>query len=220
MWMFSQNLTLERLLMHILAALVIVFLVLPLHECAHGWVAGKLGDRTAEFSGGMTLNPLEHFDILGAVGLLIFGYGWAKPVPVDPSNFKKPRRDMALVALAGPVSNVLAAIAGGLILNCLSAIVGVPVALKINMFVNTFVRLNVSLAVFNLIPLPALDGFRILEGILSPKMLEKYYEKRHIIILITFVLLFIGVFNLPLNILENFLFSFIIRLINIPFLIF
>ena len=117
MWLFTPGLTLMDLVMRLFAILMVVFLILPLHECAHGWVAYRLGDNTAKVTGRLTLNPLVHFDPLGAIGVLLFSFGWARPVPVDASNFRKPRRDMALVAAAGPLSNLLAAIIGGLIVN-------------------------------------------------------------------------------------------------------
>lgn len=117
MWFLQPNLSFLDVIARIVAVLTIIFLILPLHECAHGWMAYKLGDDTAKRSGRMTLNPLAHFDPIGALSILLFNFGWAKPVPVDPRNFKNPRKDNALTALAGPISNLLAAIAGGLILN-------------------------------------------------------------------------------------------------------
>ena len=104
-------------IVYIISSLMVIFLVMPLHEWAHGFVAYRLGDRTAKLQGRLTLNPLAHIDYIGAAMILLIGFGWAKPVPVDPRYFKKPKRDMALTALAGPVSNLLAAIVSGLIFN-------------------------------------------------------------------------------------------------------
>ena len=112
MWFLQPSMTIPGVIMTILSMLMIIFLVLPLHECAHGWVASKLGDTTARFSGRLTLNPLSHIDPFGAVALLLFGFGWAKPVPINPRNFKNPKAGMAITALAGPVSNLLAAFVG------------------------------------------------------------------------------------------------------------
>lgn len=96
------------ILMQIVAVLFVIFCILPLHEFAHGWVAYKLGDNTAKYQGRLTFNPIASVDPLGALFLLLFGFGWAKPVPVNPNNFKNPKRGMAITALAGPVSNLLA----------------------------------------------------------------------------------------------------------------
>ena len=109
-------------IVYIISSLMVIFLVMPLHEWAHGFVAYKLGDRTAKLQGRLTLNPLAHVDYIGAAMILLIGFGWAKPVPVDPRYFKKPKRDMALTALAGPVSNLLAAIVSGLIFNIIMTI--------------------------------------------------------------------------------------------------
>ena len=107
MWFLQSTLTFREVLMRLLASVVIIFTVLPLHEYAHGWVAYKLGDNTAKYSGRLTLNPIEHIDPLGALGILLFGFGWAKPVPIDSRNFKNPKSGMALTALAGPASNII-----------------------------------------------------------------------------------------------------------------
>ena len=107
--------SLESILMQILATLFVIFCILPLHEYAHGWMAERLGDHTARYAGRLTLNPLASLDPIGALFLLLFGFGWAKPVPVDTRNFKKPKRDMALTALAGPVSNLLASLVGAIL---------------------------------------------------------------------------------------------------------
>ena len=118
----SQNLDFFQVLMYIFSVLMIIFLVNPLHECAHGFVAYKLGDRTAKNMGRLTLNPLAHLDYMGAVTMLLVGFGWAKPVPINPRNFKNPKVGMSITALAGPVSNFLAAILGGLIYNAICTV--------------------------------------------------------------------------------------------------
>ena len=104
-----------NVIVYILSTLLTIFLVLPLHECAHGFIAHKLGDDTAKREGRLTLNPLVHIDYIGAALMLLVGFGWAKPVPVNSRYFKDPKKGMALTALAGPVSNLLAAIVAGLI---------------------------------------------------------------------------------------------------------
>lgn len=156
-------------------ALPLIFAI-TLHEVAHGFVASLLGDQTAKLSGRLTINPVKHIDPIGTilipfVMLLVsnFIFGWAKPVPVDPRNLRNPRRDMAFVALAGPVSNLLMALFWGLVarLGILadqggSSWSGVPLVYM----GGAGITINVVLAVLNLIPLPPLDGGKILEAVL------------------------------------------------------
>jgi Zn-dependent protease len=152
----------------------IVFLILAfasaviVHEVSHGWVADRLGDPTARLSGRLTLNPIPHIDIYGTiiVPLLLFFFhspfifGWAKPVPIDPYNLKNPRKDTALISLAGPASNLLMAGIAAILIAVF------PASFNILIF---FVTFNVALAVFNLIPIHPLDGGKILIGILPDK---------------------------------------------------
>lgn len=220
MWLFSPGLTLVDVTMRIFAVMIIVFLILPLHECAHGWVAYKLGDRTAKCMGRLTLNPFVHFDPLGAIGILLFSFGWAKPVPVDASNFQKPRRDMAITAAAGPLSNILAAILGGLIVNFLLIFELGIAKLWIETFFAYYIMLNIGIAVFNLIPLAPLDGFRIAEAFIPQKYLVSYYRHYHLITLSVFLLLLLGVLSIPLMFAENFLYNFVMWLTALPFVAF
>lgn len=148
-----------------------VLLILPLHELAHGLAAHKLGDPTAKSLGRLTLNPLKHLDPIGALCLIFFRFGWAKPIPVNTRNLKKPKRDMALVALAGPLMNLLLAFFSALLwlgLRLLIYSVGAAGTFYTNLlfvicdFIYIFHYLNLGIAVFNLIPVPPLDGSRIL----------------------------------------------------------
>lgn len=165
-----------------------------LHEYAHGWVAAKCGDSTAKLQGRLTINPLAHIDPLGTVILPVmcllmgsFLFGWAKPVPVDPRNMRQPRRDMALVAAAGPGMNLLLAVAGALLLAVLltiepslslrgseeadaaSSTLATMVFRPLAVMALYSVMINVFLALFNLLPIPPLDGGRILTAMLPPK---------------------------------------------------
>lgn len=145
-----------------------------IHEVSHGLVAERLGDPTARLMGRLTLNPIPHIDILGSIVLPLtllllrspFLFGWAKPVPVDPYNLQHPKRDMALISLAGPLSNILLAIILSIFLRIL-----VSVFPNTNIFSLFFylIEFNVALAVFNLIPINPLDGGKILTGILPAK---------------------------------------------------
>ncbi len=172
------ELTFAGAVMEILAVTVVIMLILPLHELAHGFVAYKLGDNTAKNMGRLTLNPLYHINYVGALCLLLVGFGWAEPVPVNPRNLKNPKRDMALVALAGPMANLLAALVGYLLSNLLVVLVPLEQMdsqwfMMALIFFEYFCSVNVGLAVFNLIPLPPLDGSKILGAFLP----ERTYVK-------------------------------------------
>jgi Zn-dependent protease len=144
-----------------------ILLAITVHEYAHGWVAWRRGDSTAKNSGRLTFNPVAHFDILGFLMMMIGPFGWAKPVPVNPYHLDNPRRDMVYVSLAGPAINIIIALIAGYsfrVLNYYNA--------GINEYVFDFLRmsvnLNLGLSFFNLLPVPPLDGSKILMGILPP----------------------------------------------------
>jgi Zn-dependent protease len=147
--------SLQRLVLMVPALLLAV----TIHEVAHGWVADRLGDRTARMLGRLTLNPLPHIDPFGAVAFVLAGFGWAKPVPVNVRNLRHPRRDMALVALAGPLSNFLLAFVGLVAFQVVARTVTEPFfALPLAGILRYVYVFNLGLAIFNLIPLPPLDG--------------------------------------------------------------
>lgn len=167
------------------------------HEYMHAWVAKKLGDYTATVEGRLTLNPLAHIDPFGLILMVIAHFGWMVPVPVNEYNFKKPVRDMALVAIAGPLSNLAMALIGAALIKFillisntpsaslqlfLSGLTGAsPLLVIISLILYFFVQVNVILAVFNLLPIPPLDGYRVVRAFLPSnlrsywEMLEKYY---------------------------------------------
>jgi len=159
-------------LIDLLIGIPCVLLALTFHELAHGFIAYKLGDPTAKVMGRLTLNPIKHIDPLGAISMIFFKFGWAKPVPIDTRYFKKPRRDIALTALAGPLTNLLLALIGAFIYSLSliflkdivfeSANFLYYVCTAYSMLMVNFIWLNIALALFNLIPLPPLDGSRIL----------------------------------------------------------
>lgn len=214
----------EAILMQIVATLFVIFCILPLHEYAHGWMAERLGDHTARAAGRLTLNPIASLDPFGALFLLLFGIGWAKPVPVNPWNFKKPKRDMAITALAGPLSNLLAALVGAIIYYALllTVLPNAPVAvfLGVDSFFNVYIVINVVLAVFNLLPVPPLGGSRIVSAFLSDRAMAAYYRYQNVLVMLLFLLLFSGVLDRPLNIAQNAALDGILWLAGLPFQLF
>lgn len=165
-------------IVELLICVPIVLIALTFHECAHGFVAYKLGDPTAKAMGRLTLNPLRHMDWLGAACMLVFHFGWAKAVPIDPRYFKNRKVGMAISALAGPLSNLLLAFFGCFLYaltfhflggHAFSSEFSYNLASAWVTFVYYFAWLNISLAIFNLIPLPPLDGSRIFSVFLPEK---------------------------------------------------
>lgn len=209
-------------LSQVLAILLIVFLVLPFHEWAHAFTASKLGDTSIKYRGRLTLNPLAHVDPFGALALLLFGFGWAKPVPIDARNFKNPKLGMALVALMGPVANIVAAIAGGLIFQAIATFApnffsGNGFGYYVYLFLSFYVQVNVSLAVFNLLPIPPLDGSKILFVFLPDKAVVWFYRYQQFISIILIALLWTGVLRIPLNFLSQHVLNFVNWISALPF---
>jgi len=149
---------------------------LTMHELAHGYVAWRLGDPTAKNEGRLTLNPLKHLDPLGVLAFIIMKIGWAKPVPVDPRYFRNPQRDMLLVALAGPGSNVLLAVASAALAHLFVNLGFLPFFFlqPLVAMLAASVWINIMLAVFNCIPIPPLDGSKVLMGLLPPAAARSY----------------------------------------------
>ncbi len=202
----------------VLSILFVIFCILPLHEFAHGWVANKLGDPTAKLEGRLTMNPLASVDPMGALALLLFGFGWAKPVPVDPRYFKKPKRDMAITALAGPVSNLLAALVGAFIVAVIQAFAPYNgITMFFFQLFYYYVLVNITLAVFNLIPIPPLDGSRIIAAFLSDRALATYYRYQNIFVMILFFAMLTGALSGPLYTVQSFFGNIIFTIARFPF---
>ncbi len=167
----------NQIVSYALSALA-VLLILTIHEYSHAYAAYKLGDNTARNLGRLTLNPIKHLDPFGALCMVLFKFGWAKPVPINPRNFKNPKRGFAITALAGPLSNIIAAFFSALVYLLLAAMFGrmtfgsnfaYQLALNLCSFVAIFHQINIGIGIFNLIPIPPLDGSRILNVVLPPK---------------------------------------------------
>ena len=196
-------------MLQLLASIVVVFIALPLHECAHGFVAKKLGDPTASNMGRLTLNPLAHFDPIGTTALILVGFGWAKPVPVNPYYFKNRKNGMALTALAGPVSNLLIAAVALMAYKLLYYFVPVNAFVQILASVMVLIaQIDISLCAFNLIPLPPLDGSKII-GFFLPMnwyaRFENFFARYQQIVLYVMIFLFFILPRLggPFSIISN-----------------
>lgn len=200
-----------------LARVFVVFCTLPVHEYAHALVADKLGDKTARLSGRLTLNPMAHIDILGAVMILFVGFGYAKPVPVNPRNFKNPKKGMALTALAGPFANILLAVIFMFLSNVFSLFGNSIFVQAFYIFFTFAASINVGLAVFNLIPIPPLDGSRVLELIIPDRYYYKFARYERYIVIGIFVLIILGVLDAPLAFLQNHLYSALNHVVSLPF---
>ncbi|MCJ7802420.1 MAG: site-2 protease family protein [Candidatus Marinimicrobia bacterium] len=147
---------------------VIIF-ALSFHEFSHGWMAHRYGDPTAKNAGRLTLNPMAHLDLFGTMALYFMGFGWAKPVPVDPRYLANPKKDMMRIALAGPVSNLILAFTSGVFLSILLRLGIIGSQSPLIMVLIMSLQINLVLAIFNFIPIPPLDGSRILEGLIPYK---------------------------------------------------
>lgn len=189
--------------------IITLIIALSVHEFSHGFVAHMLGDNTAKAQGRMSLNPLKHIDPFGFVAIMLVGFGWAKPVFMNPYNFKNMRDGISLTALAGPVSNLLMAVVGALLLNF-----SLPILLAV--FIQQFIYINVILATFNILPFPPLDGFKVFGRILPDNLFYKaqVFEQKYGFYLIL-ILLVTGVFRIIWYPIFNITIEFISRLSNI-----
>ena len=194
----------KEYIIHLLLCLPIVLLSLSLHETAHGYAAYKLGDPTAKNLGRLTLNPMKHLDPIGFLCMLLAGFGWAQPVPINTRHFKKPRRDMAISSAAGPVSNLLLATVFCALFKVYTLLlphISVSSELAVNVLYFSYaflyygIMLNISLAVFNLLPVPPLDGSRLLYVFLPPKYYFGVMKYERYISLAIMLLLMLGVLS-------------------------
>lgn len=198
-----------------------IIICLTVHECAHGWAARALGDRTAQRAGRLTLDPMAHIDPVGFICMLIFGFGWARPVPVNVSGFRMKNRKlgMALVALAGPVSNLLLA----LICYIITLLLGYKMAgdamffRTITMFFSYIASLSVGLGVFNLIPIPPLDGSRVLNAFVPYSVQVKLERYQSVILLAVIFVVYFGLFDFVIMGVERWMIGLAMKLV-VPFL--
>ena len=210
-----------------------VIFAITLHEVAHGWVANKLGDPTAKMLGRLTINPIKHIDLVGTLlvpGILIllphvnFIFGWAKPVPIAFQNLRHPRRDMAIVAAAGPASNFLMAAFWALIVKLGITLAASSSSIQGNVPAPAFyavymgyagILINIVLMVLNLIPLPPLDGSRVVTSFLSPKYAYYYNKLERVGLLLLIILLMTGGLAFFMRPAIMFFFNFFVDLFNL-----
>ena len=189
----------------IFSRIFVVFFCLPIHELAHGWAAYKMGDSKAKNLGRLTFNPFAHLDLFGTIMLFLFGIGYANPVPVQTRNFRNPKKGMIVTALAGPGSNLLMAF----VFICLYYIVLLlPQNLAVSFIAYFFdfaATVNVSLAVFNLLPIPPLDGSKVIGFLIPSKTYFKILQYERYIMIALLLLLFTGVLNMPIALISDLL---------------
>ncbi|MEE1025917.1 MAG: site-2 protease family protein [Acutalibacteraceae bacterium] len=208
--LFSRETDIFVWISYILSVAVVIFLSTPIHECAHAVTAVKLGDNTPKYMGRTTLNPFAHIDNIGALLILLFGFGWAKPVQVNSYNFKSPKKDMALTAIAGPISNIVVGLVFYIILKAMG---NMYISLTsflyyVIIFLQFIVQINVSLAVFNLIPIPPLDGSKLLAAVLPDRIYYNLMQYERYFSFILILLIVTDVLNYPISFLYKAIYSF------------
>lgn len=195
----------ETVLNYFIKALVL-FTAVPVHECAHAWVAEKMGDDTGRQQGRITLNPFAHLTLWGSLMMVLVGFGWGKPVSVDPRNFKNPKKGMVLTSLAGPASNFIMAFLAMIVYKVLAitSIVNDNTTMQMMAMVFLYITLiNISLAVFNFLPIPPLDGSKIFNAVLPEKWYFTIMRYENIIFIALIILLYSGLLDAPLGFLQD-----------------
>lgn len=195
---FSQSIDWSSLGDMVLRAIAIL-LCLVVHEVCHGLAAYHLGDPTAKMNHRLSLNPIRHLDIFGLLMMMVVGFGWAKPVPVDPRYFKKPKQGMAITALAGPLSNFFMALVSAVVVNLLYGWITArgesPALITALRFFYLLVLLNIGLGIFNLIPFPPLDGSKVLAMFLPDRAYVRWMQLERYGMLILMAILWLGVLD-------------------------
>jgi len=189
--MLLRNFSIEQMIERMILVLPVLIIALTIHELSHGLVAYKLGDSTAKQDGRLSLNPIRHIDPLGLIFMIVAQFGWAKPVRVNPHNLKNPKIDMALISIAGPLSNFIMAFIGMMILFPLRHFVPNTPGYVITIL-QTFNIINIMLGVFNLIPVPPLDGSKVVAGLLPDSIYNSLPPVGRFGMLILMVLIITG----------------------------
>ena len=195
----------ETILDYLIKALVL-FTAVPVHECAHAWVAEKMGDDTGRKQGRITLNPFAHLTLWGSLMMILVGFGWGKPVMVDSRNFKNPKKGMVLTSLAGPASNFIMAFLSMIVYKVLAFLSYAKDSSTLDMLATVFVYItliNISLAVFNFLPIPPLDGSKIFNAILPEKWYFTIMKYENFIFIALIILVYSGLLDAPLSFLQG-----------------
>ena len=204
----------SSMVLNLLISIPGLLMCLSLHEAAHGFIAYKLGDPTAKNAGRLTIDPFRHLDAVGTICLLLFHVGWAKPVPIDSRYFKKPRRDIALVSLAGPAANFLLAIVFLFLQQFLLTSSVMPIYV-LGLMCYYGAVMSIGLGVFNLIPVPPLDGSKILMSFLPWDKVSFLLKYEQYIQFGLLILLLFGVLNTPLNFCIDHIYTLLSRLVTV-----
>lgn len=227
--LFSGEFDFFELMVSLFSVLFVVFCTMPIHEYAHALIATKLGDETPRLSGRLTLSPFAHIDLLGALMIVLCGFGYAKPVSVNPRNFKDPKKGMAITAIAGPISNLIMGFVFVVLATIFENVVeNLGLVTEDNyLFLNAVysflffaASINVNLAVFNLLPIPPLDGSRILQLLIPAKYYYKFLQYERYVTIVVFVLILSGVLSTPLSLASSFFLNLFMKIAAIPFSIF
>ncbi len=196
----------------------VLLISLAVHEFSHGYVAWLCGDPTPKYAGRLTLNPLNHLDPLGTLSLFITqAIGWAKPVPINPNYFKNPWRDMALVAIAGPLSNFFLALTFAFLLQAWEAFGLSPTFKLFQKMLYLGARINLSLAIFNLLPIPPLDGSKVIVKYLPRRLRYDYLKLEMIGFIIILLLAVTGILHLIIHPILTYLMKLVFFLTSLPF---
>ena len=228
-----------------LLSLPVLLMAFSVHETAHGYTALRLGDPTARNLGRLTLNPIKHIDLLGFISMMLFHVGWAKPVPINTRNFRNPRRDMAITGAAGPLSNLALALIHLIVLRVAMIFIANGVGEETVGFINAYISklpftgtlgytlislvvyllylgvvMNISLAIFNLIPIPPLDGSKVLAAVLPDRLYYKVMQYEQYLYIILIIMIVVGVLDGPISIAVNFFLNLFDTITAWPFTLF
>ena len=205
----------------VVAAVFLVFVCIPVHELAHGYVAYKRGDKSIKTSGQLSLDPLAHIDPLGAVMIALIGFGWGKPCRVNPYAFKNPKKEMAIIAASGPLSNLLLGLVLIFIRVLLNVVapnfMGIVVGQAVDIFLQVTAQITIWLGVLNLLPIPMFDGFTIVRAFLKPQTEEMVMQNQQMIMIIVIILFFTRILAIPVEFISIFILKFFYWLCALPF---
>lgn len=217
---FSGDADFFALMIKLFSRLFVIFCTMPVHEYAHALVATKLGDQTPRLSGRLTLNPMAHISPIGALMIILCGFGYAKPVSVNPRNFKDSKKGMALTAIAGPASNLIMGFIFTFVAIIFLHLNPTTITNALYTFFFFAALVNINLAVFNLLPIPPLDGSRILQLLIPAKHYYKFLQYERYIVIAVFILILTGVLSTPLSLISSGILNLFVSIASLPFKLF